>query len=194
MAGPIDFEMLVEQHQAALYRFALSLTRNESDACDLVQETFYIWAAKGHQLADASKAKSWLFTTLHREFLADRRHQTRFPHHELEEAQAELPELPPVFPGGLDAQVVLDCLARMDAVFRAPVALFYLSDHSYPEIAQILEVPLGTVKSRMARGLAQLQGMLVDSLPRKSPATAPTRSPAGPPNPSMPPKPESDSP
>jgi len=163
MAGHIDFESLVEQHQAALYRFALSLTRNETDASDLVQETFYIWAAKGHQLSDVTKAKGWLFTTLHREFLAGRRRVVRFPHHELDEVDAELPGVPPAIPNGVDGETLLDCLARTDEVFRGPVALFYLEDYSYPEIAEILDIPLGTVKSRIARGIARLQDMLRES-------------------------------
>jgi RNA polymerase sigma-70 factor (ECF subfamily) len=165
----VEFETLVEQYQAALYRFALSLTRNESDACDLVQETFYIWAAKGHQLADTSKAKTWLFTTLHREFLADRRRIVRFPHHELEEVNAELPAVLPTLVSAVDGETLLGCLERMDEVFRAPVALFYLEDYSYPQIAEILAVPLGTVKSRIARGVSQLQKMLCELVKMKRP-------------------------
>ena len=72
MAGEI-FTQLVDAHYTPLYRFALSLTRNTSDACDLTQQTFFIWARKGEQLRDAAKAKSWLFTTLYREFLRGRR-------------------------------------------------------------------------------------------------------------------------
>ena len=71
-----DFEQIVSQHYEPLYRFAFSLTRSEADACDLTQQTFYIWATKGHQLQDRSKVKSWLFTTLHREFL-NRMEQSR---------------------------------------------------------------------------------------------------------------------
>src|ERR1700747_437279 len=74
----IDFNALVDSFYAALYRFALSLSRRESDAADLVQQTFYIWALKGHQLRDESKVKTWLFMTLYREFLARRRHDDRF--------------------------------------------------------------------------------------------------------------------
>ena len=59
MRGELDFERLVEEHHAPLYRFALSLSRDESEAADLVQETFYIWAAKGHQLTDPTRVKSW---------------------------------------------------------------------------------------------------------------------------------------
>jgi RNA polymerase sigma-70 factor (ECF subfamily) len=160
MRGEIDFEHLVEQFHAPLYRFALSLCRSETEAGDLVQETFYLWAAKGHQLADPAKVKSWLFTTLHREFLGKRRRSTRFPHHELAEVEAELPEVPPELPAQIDWAVLSGCLGRMDPIFHAPVALFYLEDHSYNEIAGILGIPLGTVKSRIARGIAQLQQML----------------------------------
>ena len=69
MAEGVNFEDLVACHYGPLYQFAFSLTRDEADACDLTQQTFCIWAAKGHQLRDVSKVKTWLFTTLHREFL-----------------------------------------------------------------------------------------------------------------------------
>jgi RNA polymerase sigma-70 factor (ECF subfamily) len=62
----LDFEKLVEDYHMPLYRFALSLSRKESDAADLTQQTFYLWASKGHQLRDASKVKTWLFTSLYR--------------------------------------------------------------------------------------------------------------------------------
>jgi len=156
MTGP-DFETLVTAHYEPLYRFAVSLTRSEPDACDLAQQTFYTWATKGHQLRDASKVKSWLFTTLHRDFLESRRTQTRFPHSELTETDSDLPVILPEAPRRLDAMQAVEALGQVDEVYRAPVALFYLEDCSYKEIAEILEVPIGTVKSRIARGLAQLK-------------------------------------
>ena len=59
---------------------------------------------------------------------------------------------------------MFDALARLDEIYQAPVALFYLQDCSYNEIAEILEVPLGTVKSRLTRGLGRLHQLLtVDS-------------------------------
>ena len=61
-----------------LYRFALSLSRRESDAADLTQQTFLLWAKKGHQLRDPGKVKTWLFTSLYREFLGRKRQQDRF--------------------------------------------------------------------------------------------------------------------
>jgi RNA polymerase sigma-70 factor (ECF subfamily) len=160
MADKVDFESLVARYYAPLFQFAFSLTRNEADACDLTQQTFTIWATKGHQLRDTSKVKTWLFTTLHREFLESRRRRTRFPHSDLEAAADELPTIPPPAASRLDIAHMLDALARVAEVYRAPVALFYLQDCSYNEIAEILNVPLGTVKSRLARGLGQLQQLL----------------------------------
>jgi RNA polymerase sigma-70 factor (ECF subfamily) len=163
MIDELDFEGLVNRFYAPLYRFALSLTRKESDACDLTQQTFYVWANKGHQLHDPSKVKSWLFTTLHREFLESQRRQTRFPHYELEEVSHELPTLEPEMARKLDSSAVLSLLAQVDPLFQAPVALFYLEDYHYKEIAEILTIPIGTVKSRIARGLAQLQAIFAKS-------------------------------
>lgn len=162
MRGDMNLNTLVEQHYAALYRFAVSLCGNETDACDLVQETFYLFSTKGHQLNDPSKAKSWLFTTLYRLFTGSRRRLIRFPQHELEQVESELPEIPPHPPQRFDWDTAMSCLARLDETFRAPVALFYIEDHSYAEIADILQVPLGTVKSRIARGVAALQRMMIE--------------------------------
>ena len=159
--GAVDFQSLVDLHYGPLYRFAMSLTRTESDACDLVQQTFLTWATKGHQLHDLTKVKSWLFTTLHRAFLESRRRSTRFPHLEISEAEAELPHVEPDLVSRLDAQDLLQMLGQVDEQFQAAVALFYLEDYSYNEIAAILEVPLGTVKSRIARGLVQLKELVL---------------------------------
>jgi RNA polymerase sigma factor (sigma-70 family) len=156
-----QFEAIVTDYYEPLFRFAMSLTRTESDARDLTQQTFYVWAEKGHQLRDPSKAKSWLFTTLHRAFLGLRQRSTRFPHHELDEvAMDELPVSWSEAADAADSGQVLVALQKVDSVYQAAVALFYLKECSYQEISQILEVPMGTVKSRIARGVAQLRDIL----------------------------------
>jgi len=155
-----EFAKLVDQYYGSLYRFAFSLTRSEADACDLVQETFYIWARKGGQLRQGSRVKSWLFTALHREFLQSRRRGSRFPHVELSGAEDELPVVPAANWNRLDGRQLAWFLQQIDEVFRAPLALFYLEDLSYEEISEALELPLGTVKSRLSRGVAQLRQLL----------------------------------
>ena len=152
-----DFEQIVSQHYEPLYRFAFSLTSTEADACDLTQQTFYIWATKGHQLRDRSKVKSWLFTILHREFLNIRRRAVRFPHFELSDAIEDLPTISPEVVNTLDSAQVIEFLGQVREPYRAALSLFYLEDYSYKEIAAILEIPLGTVRSRISRGVAQLK-------------------------------------
>jgi len=161
MPDKLDFESLVSRYYSSLYQFAFSLTRTDTDASDLTQQTFYVWATKGHQLRDVSKVKTWLFTTLHREFLEKQRRQSRFPHFELNQIDGELPNISPEMVNQLDSRTVLQALARVDASYQPTLALFYLEDHSYKEIAEILEIPLGTVKSRLSRGIAQLQQILM---------------------------------
>src|SRR5258706_4160887 len=168
-----EFEELVSQHYEQLYRFALSLTRAEADACDLTQQTFYIWATKGQQLRDRSKVKSWLFTILHREFLNIRARAVRLPHRELSEENEDLPTILPDAVNRLDAARVLEFLGQVQEPYQAALSLFYLEDYSYLEIAAILEVPLGTIRSRISRGLAQLQRLILNGTDTTSPRSMP---------------------
>jgi RNA polymerase sigma-70 factor (ECF subfamily) len=85
-----EFENLVDQYYQALYRFGFSLAKDPDRASDLVQQTFVIWAQKGHQLKDRSKAKTWLFTTLYREYLGNARRSQRHPEMGISEVEHEL--------------------------------------------------------------------------------------------------------
>ncbi len=162
-----EFAALVESHYAGLFRFALSLAREESGAADLTQQTFLKWARHGDQLRDRSKAKTWLFTTLHREFLAARRKIRDVA------GEEELESLPaPRVEAGdqIDAKAAVAALAALDESYRAPVAMFYLEDMSYAEIAECLEIPIGTVMSRLSRGRERLRKILTPASKHHEPA------------------------
>jgi len=156
MSADLEFENLVKLYYRDLYRFGLSLTGNEADAADLTQETFYIWANKGHQLQKAASVKSWLFTTLHREFLKTCRRQNRFSHEPLNEGTGNLPNVPAGCAERIDSRTLLRILGEIAEDFRAPLVLYYMEDLSYKEIADVLALPLGTVQSRIARAKIQL--------------------------------------
>ena len=164
-----EFEDLVDQYYQALYRFGFSLAKSPDRAADLVQQTFVIWAQKGHQLKDRSKAKTWLFTTLYREHLGIARRSQRHPETEISEVEHELSN-EEESGRKLDAQRAVSLLNGLDETFRAPLTLFYLQQHSYKEIAVILDVPIGTVMSRISRGKEQLRKKM-----NPEPASAPTR-------------------
>jgi RNA polymerase sigma-70 factor (ECF subfamily) len=157
------FPQLVETYYASLYRFALSLTRSPADAGDLTQQTFFIWATKGAGLRDLAKAKSWLFTTLYREFIRGRRRDSRIS--AIEDLSPEQKDVADTESdvdviNKMDAQLVMDALQEVEQAFREPLALFYLQELSYSEIAEVLSVPIGTVMSRLSRGKAQLRARL----------------------------------
>ena len=157
----LDFNELVKNYYTPLFRFAYSLAGNEDDACDLTQQTFYIWATKGSSLRDASKVKSWLFTSLYREFLRVRRRGRNMISYEPELLESEMPAVTPDYVSSLDAAGAVKALAEVDEIYRAPITLFYLKDLSYKEIAAALELPIGTVMSRLSRGKAQLKEILL---------------------------------
>ena len=165
MSSDSQFEQLVRDFYRPLYRFAYGLTRNEADAADLTQQTYCIWAEKGGQLRDVTKVKAWLFRTLHREYLQTRRRVVCFPKVPLDETADELPPVPARVAEAHDAGSVLTALSGLEPLFQEPLKLFYLGDLAYEDIAEVLEIPLGTVKSRLARGIQQLQARLAARMP-----------------------------
>jgi RNA polymerase sigma-70 factor (ECF subfamily) len=170
--SPEFLELLVEEHYQALYRFAHSLSGNAADAADLTQQAFYIAQIKGSQMRQPARAKSWLFTTLMREFLQKRRRETRFLSLELEQVEDELPWQSFDHVASIDSASVVEALQKLPESFRAPLALFYLEDMPYLEIARVLGLPKGTVMSRLARAKARLrqsleQGYSVACTPRQ---------------------------
>lgn len=163
-----EFQELVDAHYQPLFRFAVSLTRDPDRAADLVQETFCTWAEKGDQLRDRSKAKTWLFTTLHREFLGQRRRASRYSDEPVESLNGSLVASEDDAERQMDGQRALELLGTLDETFRAPLALFYLQQHSYKDIAEILEIPIGTVMSRISRAKEMLRRQMT-----AEPASAP---------------------
>ncbi len=148
---------IVHEWYDPLYRFAYSLCRRHEDALDLTQSAFHKLARKGHHLRDTSKAKSWLFSTLHREFIDQYRHKTRFPSTPLESVPEPTSTTNTTPSEKIDASSLLDALQKLDEPYRSPLILFYLKSFSYAEIAETLEIPIGTVMSRLRRGKDRLR-------------------------------------
>jgi RNA polymerase sigma-70 factor (ECF subfamily) len=163
---PETFESFVDRYYQAAYRFALSLTGNPSDAGDITQQAFYLAHSRAHQLRDSAKRKQWLFTILHREFLRTRRREAAHPQVNLELSESSLPPIQVDHATGLDGKALLVALQGLEPAFRSPLVLFYLEQLSYKEIAATLEVPIGTVMSRLARGKQMLRQRLDPDLAR----------------------------
>jgi RNA polymerase sigma-70 factor (ECF subfamily) len=152
---------LVEAHYAALYRYAYRLSGASQLAEDLTQETFCLAQNKLHQLREPARAKSWLFSILRNAYL----HHLRTTKQEKQVSLDGLPDVPDRSPDALpivDSQELQKALNEMPEAFRAPLILFYFEDFSYRDIAEQMEVPLGTVMSRLARAKTFLRQRLMD--------------------------------
>jgi RNA polymerase sigma factor (sigma-70 family) len=114
----LDLERIVSEPYLPLYRFAFALTRNETQAVDLTQETFLILAKRHARIRDVTKIKSWLFTTLRREFLHCLRTQSSHAEVELKpEHQDQMVTDPTMFQAA-DAATALEALAQVDVVIE----------------------------------------------------------------------------
>ncbi len=148
---------LVSEWYDPLYRFAYSLCQNPEDAMDLTQNAFLKMTRKIHTLRDRSKAKSWLFQTVRNEFVDEYRKDRRYPVQPIDHTPLSTLAVQEIPGRGLDARNIVAALGTLEERFRAPLALFYLQSFSYREIAEVLDIPIGTVMSRLRRGKDQLR-------------------------------------
>lgn len=158
-----EFEQIVDAFYRDLYRFALSLTRNPDDASDLTQQTFATFAQKQDDLRDRARCKSWLFTTLYRDFLRQGARSQKIVSMEPESLEIHAPPVAAAGAASAEHREILDTLLGLDEPYRAVLSLFYLEDYSYKDIAAILDVPLGTVMSRIARAKEALRAAMKSS-------------------------------
>ncbi len=155
-----------------VYRFALSLTRNEADADDVVQETFLRAYRSWHTFERGSDARRWLFTICRNAFLRTReraRHQVDLEDGDVESAAAQAGEALTAREGvdqlltRLDlAPALSSAIDRLPEPFRSAVVLVDVEDQSYEAAAEILHIPIGTVRSRLFRGRRLLQQELAE--------------------------------
>ncbi|MDQ8205377.1 RNA polymerase sigma factor [Pelagicoccus sp. SDUM812003] len=154
---PPELKTIVDDHYQNLYRFAYSLTRSSDDAWDLTQEAFLRLAQKRSSIRSASAIKSWLYTTLYREFIRVAKKAKRFDPWEEHESTAQPSDTSLNQIRKAEANDLLDALGRLKTGYRQVVALYYLESYSYKQISEILDIPIGTVMSRLSRGKDMLK-------------------------------------
>ena len=159
-------------------RYALSLTRDEPVADDLVQDTFLMAYQRWHQFTPGTECRAWLFTICRNRFYRVRQREER----EVATEDAELESLAAaavhasaandglvdVFSRSAVLEAVDVAIAELAPAFREVVILVDVEDQSYENAAQILGVPIGTVRSRLFRARRILQEKLLSHADRKS--------------------------
>ncbi|MCH8255302.1 MAG: sigma-70 family RNA polymerase sigma factor [Gemmatimonadetes bacterium] len=174
-AAAADFKSLLEPVLEPAYRTAYHLTRNEADAEELVQEAALL-AFKGFgRFRPGTNFKAWFFTILRNRFISTyRKKQREIKTVELEDApelymytksmesglSAQTSEPAKYVIEQLDAEQVATALSELPMEFREAATLYFTQDMSYHDIAEVLGVPVGTVRSRLHRGRKLLQKKL----------------------------------
>ena len=168
------FEAEALLHLDSLYNMSLKLTRNEEDAKDLVQETFYKAYKFYHQFQQGTSIKAWLFKILKNSYINIYRKKVRQPemieYDKVEPFISLIKEDKKDGKEGIEDKVldkllddeVTSALGKLPDEFRMVVLLSDLEGLSYQEISDSMECPIGTVRSRLSRGRRMLQKVLLD--------------------------------
>ena len=155
-----EFGRLLEKEIPRLRRYAFALTRNMSRADDLVQDTLVRAIAKQTSWQSGTNLRAWLFTIMHNQNVNDVRRRVR----EAAAVEVDNEWLFPIAPtdptAALSLRDLYRALARISEEQRQVILLIGLEGASYGEAASILDVPIGTIRSRLSRGLESLRTLM----------------------------------
>ena len=155
------FESEAMPHAPSLFRVALWLTRDQTDAEDLLQETLTEALGSFHRFVQGTNCRAWLVSIMYHRQSKKRRAATRL--HLVsdgEERIAETVAFEPPTPQNVTDEEVLGALERLPRAFQEVVVLADIEELSYKEIAAATQVPVGTVMSRISRGRKLLRAEL----------------------------------
>jgi len=162
-------QRLIDDHLDAVYRYAYRLTGSVHDAEDLAQQVFLLAQQSLAQLREVDRARGWLFTILRNAFLK----MVKQTQPDLATSVGvDLEAVPTEKENGraVDTADLQEAIDELPAEFRVVVAMFYFEECSYREIAEKLDLPIGTVMSRLARAKGHLRAKLIETEPvRKKP-------------------------
>lgn len=153
-----DLDRLITQQIPRLRRYARALTGDRAAADDLVQDTLERALSRFHLWRHGSDMRAWLFTIMHNIFVNQARSRMRYPHEPLDEPTAE--GLQYREPDWSELRDIGDALTRLPVEQRTVVLLVGLEQFTYDEAARVLNVPIGTVMSRLSRARERLRLLL----------------------------------
>ncbi len=157
----LDLGRLVAEHHEVLFRYAYRLSGSVPDAEDLTQQAFLNAQQKLGQVRSSESVRSWLLAIVRNCFLKSC--QKRRPL-AAEDLRVDLESFPSRVPEAeaIDRERLQKALDELPPLYRVVLAMFYFEDCSYREIAEKLDLPVGTVMSRLARAKGYLRTRLFD--------------------------------
>ena len=147
-------------HAPGLFRLAMWFERDRNEAEDLVQETLTLGLGSFHRFEPGSNCRAWLVTIMQHVRSNRRRKLGRSPVVAVDDAQERIAQtvaIAPAIPEHLTDEEVLQALARLPGKYQEIVLLSDVEELSYKAIAEALEIPIGTVMSRLHRGRGLLR-------------------------------------
>jgi RNA polymerase sigma-70 factor (ECF subfamily) len=154
-----DDDGLIAQQIPRLRRYARALTGDRGAADDLVQDTLERALSRYHLWRRGSDLRAWLFTIMHNIYVNQARSRSRHQHEALE-ADSTAEALRGRDPDWLELRDLASALARLPDEQRAVLLLVGLEQFTYDEAARVLDVPIGTVMSRLSRGRERLRALI----------------------------------
>lgn len=152
-----DMVSLIEPLIPVLRRYARALVRDRTAADDLVQDCLERAISRWHQRRSDGDTRSWIFTILHNLAMTRLNRTAKQPHHTtIEDTDEKLLSVAASQEDRLRYQELLSALAQLPESERAVLLLVSVEDLSYAETARVLDVPIGTVMSRLSRARARL--------------------------------------
>lgn len=156
----LDVASLVKDHHAAVYRYAYRLTGKVTDAEDLTQQAYLLAQQKLAQLRDPASARAWLLAILRNCYLREHRKPTPVPATTLDFNIESVPQ--EVLSAEIDREQLQLALDELPAEFKVVLMMFYFEQRAYRDIAETLDLPLGTVMSRLSRAKNHLRARLFE--------------------------------
>src|SRR5215211_7410499 len=165
LGNNVGFGQAALEHIDALYGYAMTLTRNTSEAEDLVQETYVRATAASNRPDCNSNLKGWLFVIMRNAWLNQLRHRNSGPRFvDLDANESSISEAPEnphvVYLRKLETKQVREAIESLPDAYREIIVLRDIEGFTYQEIATALDCPAGTVMSRLGRARGKLRKLL----------------------------------
>jgi RNA polymerase sigma-70 factor (ECF subfamily) len=164
-AGDLDaFEYILSFYEKAIYSYCLRILKNPHNAADVTQETFIKVYTHRKTIDPEKNIKTWIFTIATNTAYDFLRSKKRKQEISLDEADETISRIEAYYSEEGVVSDVDEALERINPEYKKALLLFYQQGFAYQEIADILEVPINTIKTHISRGKEQLKNELKNYL------------------------------
>lgn len=172
MRKVFNIESMIYVYKDDIYKLCLKLSDNKIDADDIFQDTWLKIYNNFHKLEEQKSVKNWLYTicinTYRDEYSKKKRwlnvitdfFDSKIKHEVMESQSLDIDETESIVFNSIEKEVIQNLIKDLDEKYKLPIILYYYLDYSYSDIANVLKIPIGTVKYRLNNGKKLLKEKL----------------------------------